>query len=156
MQYLNTFQGCLTTAQSRISAMVDTAGSNTHSLSEFQHTVKLLMARSEDAENRLWHDNVHVVGPPRESWRLLSCHLCRVFLQATVGSTSSPPRPFLDRFLNFWDRDLILAEASKRPQLKFELVTLHLFPDLQRIFCSFVDVRKRLWEKGLRSSHLFF
>lgn len=47
-----------------ISEVENTSASTMQSVAELQQQVKLLMARSEDAENRLRRNNVRVVGLP--------------------------------------------------------------------------------------------
>lgn len=51
----------------------------------------------------------------------------------------------------------MFAEARKKPQLRFENTTLHLFTDflLELRRHTFVEVRKRLWEKGLSYGMLY-
>lgn len=69
------------------------------------------------------------------------------------------PRAFLDRLLNFRDRDLILSEARKHPEIKYENAVIHLYPDfsqdLQKKLRSFTDVCRRLREKGLVYNMLY-
>lgn len=54
---MDKFRGRLTEAE-------DTSASTVQSMIELQQQVKILMARSEDAENRLRCNNVRVVGLP--------------------------------------------------------------------------------------------
>lgn len=69
------------------------------------------------------------------------------------------PRPFLVRFLNFWDRDMILAEARKHPELPYENTKVMLFPDfsaeVQKRHRSFNEVRCRLRQKDIKYSMLY-
>lgn len=39
------------------------------------------------------------------------------------------PRPFLDKFLNFRDQDMILAQSRKHQVLRHENACVMLFPD---------------------------
>lgn len=125
-QDLNKFWGHLTTTESRISNVEDITASNTHNLLEFQ--------------KRLWHNNVWVVGLPEgvegshpifaESFFRQLLNLMQISLTYIVKwahevlicprPTCSPPRPFLVRFLHFWDRNLVLEEARKKPQLQYD------------------------------------
>lgn len=65
----------------------------------------------------------------------------------------TPVGPFLVQFLNLRDRDLIMAEDRRQQNLQYKNAVLHFFPDfspeLQKRRRSFVNVRKRLREKGL-------
>lgn len=69
------------------------------------------------------------------------------------------PRPFLVRFLNYRDRDMILSESRKHPELRHENARVMLFPDflaaIQQQWRSFNDVRKRLREKEINYSMLY-
>lgn len=71
----------------------------------------------------------------------------------------APPRPFLVRFLNFRDRDMILAEARKPPELPYENTRVMLFLDFsayvqkQRRF--FNEVRRELHGKNIKYSMLY-
>lgn len=71
----------------------------------------------------------------------------------------APPRPFLVRFLNYRDRDMLLAEAWKHKELKFENARIMLFPDFStetlRKRRSFTDVKRRLRERELKCSMLY-
>lgn len=71
----------------------------------------------------------------------------------------APPRPFLVRFLNYRDHDMLLAEARKHKELKFENARIMLFPDFsvetQRRRRSFMDVKKRLRDRELKYSMLY-
>lgn len=54
--------GRFSTAESRISSLEDKTVVTSQSLMRLQRTVKTLMSRLEDAENRLCHNNVWVEG----------------------------------------------------------------------------------------------
>lgn len=64
-QDLDRFWGHVTSAENCISDMEDTAAITTQYFTELQRTTdKILMAQSEDAENRLRCNNKRVVGLP--------------------------------------------------------------------------------------------
>lgn len=71
----------------------------------------------------------------------------------------APPRPFLVRLLNFRDRDMILVESRKLPELLYENTKLMLFPDfsadVQNRHRSFNEVRRRLREKNIKYGMLY-
>lgn len=138
------------------------------------------MARSEDAENCLRCNNVWVVGLPECAEGQNPVVFAETFFKQLLGLQQlSPvyvverahrvptgrrpagawPRAFLFRLLNFRDRDLILAEARKHPELKHDNAVIHLYPDfsleLQKKRRSFTDVRRRLREKNLVYSMLY-
>lgn len=145
---------------------------------DLQHQVNLLMARTDDAENRLRSNNVQVVGLPEgvtgdnpatfsESFFKQALSLQRVSPAYQVERAHRVPtggripgttsHAFLGHF-NFGDRDLILSEARKQQTICYDSSALHFFPnlspELQKCRRSFVEVRKKLWEKGLQYSML--
>lgn len=63
-QNMDKFRGRLHEAEQRISEVEYTSASTMQSVAELQQQVKLLMSRSEEAENRLRRNNVRVVGLP--------------------------------------------------------------------------------------------
>lgn len=71
----------------------------------------------------------------------------------------APAQPFLVRFLNYHDRDVILAEAQKHPQLPYENTKVMFFPDftaeVQKRHRSFNEARCRLREKDIKYSMLY-
>lgn len=75
------------------------------------------------------------------------------------GPAGAWPRAFLVCLLNFRDRDLILAEACKHPELKYENAVIHVYPDfsqdLPKKRRSFRDVCRCLREKGLVYNMLY-
>lgn len=78
---------------------------------------------------------------------------------AGVRPPGTFPRPFLVRFLNYRDRDMILRESRKHHRLRFENTKVMLLPDFsaetQHKRCSFNDVHKRLREKEIQYSMLY-
>lgn len=66
------------------------------------------------------------------------------------------PWPFLVRFLNYRDFDMLLAEARKQQDLKFEKACAMFFPDFsaetQRKRRSFTDVRRWLRDKKINTA----
>lgn len=64
----------------------------------------------------------------------------------------APPRPFLVKFLNFWDRDQETA-------CLYENMAVHFYPDfsvdLQTKRRTFQDVRRRFREKGMPYGMLY-
>lgn len=163
--------------QTRISDVVDTAATHNRTLTDLQCQVKILMALSDDTENRLRQNNMQVVGLPEgaegdnpatfaESLFKQVLNLQRVSSAYQVERVhrvpngvripGAPARSFLVRFLNLWDRDLILAEVRRQQTIRYDNAVLHFFPDfsleLQKRRRSFVEVRKKLREKGLQYS----
>ncbi|XP_077341416.1 uncharacterized protein LOC143986884 [Lithobates pipiens] len=69
------------------------------------------------------------------------------------------PRPFLVRFLNYRDRDMILAASRKTQELKYENTKVMLFTDFsaetQRKRRSFTEVRRKLREKNMQYSMMY-
>lgn len=69
------------------------------------------------------------------------------------------PWPFLVRFLNYCDRDMILTQSRKNQKLKHENSRVMPFPDFsaatQQKRRSFNDVRRRLREKEIKYSMLY-
>lgn len=162
-QDLDKFRGRVSAAGSCISEIeVDAGTSNMRHEHELQHTVKLLIAHSEDMENLLRRNNGRVVGLPEGSegssptgfaemffkdiLKLNQVSLAYIVEQAhrvLMGPRPqrAPPGPFSVRFLNYWDRDFILAEARKQPQLRYKNITLHFFPDFSpELFCGGEEV----------------
>lgn len=133
-QDLDKIKGHLSTAE-----VEDTAVTTHDNVAKLQRTVKLLMARSEDAENRLRCNNVRVVGLPKGSEGVHPTSFAESFFKEILSLTKvssvyiveganriptgprlqgSPPRPSLVCFLNYRDQDLLLAEARKHPHLR--------------------------------------
>lgn len=179
-QDMDKIRGRLTETEQRISTVEDVAASTAQSVVELQQQVKTLMARSEDAENRLRRNNVRVVGLPEGEEGANPVEFAEAFFKKLLGlqhlspvyvverahrvptgrrPAGARPRAFLVRLLNFRDRDLILAEARKHPELKHENAVIHLYPDfspeLQKKRRSFTDIRRRLREKGLIYNMLY-
>lgn len=177
---LDKIRGRLTESESRISATEDLTTSHDHRLEVLENTVKSLVAKSDDAENRLRRNNVRVLGLPEGSEGERPAEFAEAFFKDILELTpvsptyvverahrvptgrrppGAPPRPFLVRFLNYRDRDRILSEARKHPHLKYENADVHFYPDfsadLQKKRKTFQDIRRRLREKGLPYSMLY-
>lgn len=178
-QDMDRFRGCLTDAKHRILAVEDTPASTVQTLADMPQKVKVLMAPSEDAENRLRHNNVRVVGLPEDAEGSNPAVFAEAFFKQLLGlqqlfpmytverahSVPTGPRPaglmpraFLVHLLNFRDINQILGEAHKHPELRHENAVIHLCPDfspdLQKKRCSFRDVRRCL-EKSLIYNTLY-
>lgn len=76
-----------------------------------------------------------------------------------MDSPEPPPRTFIFHLLNFRDRDLVLREARKVPEHRYENAKIMLFPDFsidtQRLRRTFDHVKAQLRNKGLKYSMLF-
>lgn len=147
-------------------------------LSELQELVSSLQHRADDAEDRQRRNNVQVVGLPEGAEgaktiifaeqffkQLLSGDLPPTYVVERVHRVATGARPpgallspFLVRFLNSRDRDMILAESRKHEDLRFENACVMLFPEFsaetQKKYCSFTDVRKRLRAKEIQYNML--
>lgn len=177
---LDKIRGRLTTAEDRISEVEDTSHTQGSQLAELKGMVDALQRRADDAEDRQRRNNVRVVGLPEGAEGTVTTTFAEQFFKSllTLGDlpptyiverahrvptgarpSGAPPRPFLVRFLNYRDRDMILAEARKHQDLKFENARIMLFPDFsaetQRRRRSFTDVKRRLREKELKYSMLY-
>lgn len=76
-----------------------------------------------------------------------------------AGIPSAPPRTILVWFLNFRGRKLILAEVRKQQTIRYDSAVLHFFLyfslELQKCRRSFLEVQKKLREKGFQYSMLY-
>lgn len=177
---LDKIRGRMTETESRVSATEDLTATHATSIAELQRTVQSLVAKSDDAENRLRRNNVRVLGLPEGEEGDHPAVFAEEFFKNLLGFTDvpptyvverahrvptgrvipgSPPRPFLVRFLNYRDRDRILSEARKHPTLKHCNSSILLFPDfsadLQRKRKTFNDVRRRLRDKNIKYGMLY-
>lgn len=177
---LDKFRGRLSETESRISATEDLTTRHDDAIHTLQRTVQSLVAKSDDAENRLRRNNVRVLGLPEGAEGDHPAEFAEAFFKKLLNLTEvtptyvverahrvptgrsipgAPPRPFLVRFLNFRDRDRILREARKHPTLPFEHTVVHLYPDfsadLQRRRKTFTDIRRRLRERDIKYSMLY-
>lgn len=174
---LDKIRGRLTETEDRISATEDITSQHAGSLLTLQRTVQALVARADDAENRMRRNNVRVLGLPEGDH---PAEFAEVFFKSLLDIqevsptyvverahrvptgrrvVGAPPRPFLVRFLNYRDRDLILREARKHPTLPYEHTNVHLYPDftadLQKRRKTFTDIRRRLREREIKYSMLY-
>lgn len=177
---LDKIRGRITEAEDRISVVEDTSQTQGNQLVELQAMVKSLQSRAEEAEDRQRRNNVRVVGLPEGAEGSQTAAFAELFFKRLLDLGELPPtyvverahrvpmgrrppgeypRPFLVRFLNYRDRDMILAASRKHDELKFENAKVMLFPDFsaetQRKRRSFNDVRKRLREKNIQYSMLY-
>lgn len=150
-------RGHLTDAKHRIAAVEDTTASTIQTLADLQQKVEVLMAHSEDAENRLRRNNVWVVGLPEGVEGPNPAVFAEAFFKQLLGLQQLSPmsHAILVRLLDFRDRDQILAEARKHPELRHENAVIILYPDLQKKRRSFTDVHRHLREKGLIYNMLY-
>lgn len=61
---LDKIRGHLTELETRVLAMEDHTGQHVDMIAELQHTVKLLVRKADDAENRMCCNNVRVLNIP--------------------------------------------------------------------------------------------
>lgn len=169
---LDKIRGRLTTAENCISEVEDASHTQGSQLAELKDIVRSLHHRADDAEDRQQRNNVRVVGLPEGAEGSAPSNFAEQFFKSLLAlgdlpptyvaerahrvatgarPSGAPPRPFLVRFLNYSDRDMLLAEARKHKELKFENALIMLFPDFsaetQRRRRSFTDVKRRLREK---------
>lgn len=177
---LDKIRGRLRETEDRISVTEDLTSQHEGSLSALQRTVQALVARADDAENRMRRNNVRVLGLPEGAEGDRPAEFAEAFFKTLLELrevpptyvverdhrvptgrrvVGAPPRPFLVRFLNYRDRDLILREARKHPTLPYEHTAVHLYPDftadLQKRRKTFTDVRRRLREREIKYSMLY-
>lgn len=177
---LDKIRGRLFEAEGRISTVEDQQGSHSSQITELQSLVNTLFHKVDDTENRQRRNNIRVVGLPEgeEGSRpaIFAESLFKNLLnlpdmpptyvverthRVSMGRRpeGAPPWPFLVRFLNYRDRDMILAEARKHPELPYENTKVMFFPDfsaeVQKRRRSFIDVRRRLREKDIKYSMLY-
>lgn len=109
--------------------------------------VRSLQHRGDDAEDRQRRNNVRVVGLSEGAEGATPVLFTEQFFKTLLSLRDLPttytmdrahwvpsgtrppgslPRPFLVRFLNYRDRDMLLAEARKHQDLKFENACLFL------------------------------
>ena len=177
---LDKIRGRMAETETRVSATEDLTATHATSIAELQRTVQSLVAKSDDAENRLRRNNVRVLGLPEREEGEHPAEFAEEFFKTLLNLTDvpptyvverahrvptgraipgNPPRPFLVGFLNYRDRDKILSEARKHPTLNYGNATILLFPDfsadLQRKRKTFNDVRRRLRDKNIKYSILY-
>lgn len=132
------------------------------------------------AEDRQRRNNIRVVGLPEGSEGDKPAQFAELFFKQLLSIQEMPPtyvverahrvptgnrppgafpRPFLVRFLNFRDRDMLLTQARKLQDLRHENTRVMLFPDFsaatQQKRRSFNEVRRRLREKEVKYSMLY-
>lgn len=177
---LDKIRGRLTTAEDRISEVEDASHTQGSQLNELKDMVRALQRRADDAEDRQRRNNVRVVGLPEGVEGSTPSTFAEQFFKSLLSlgdlpptyvaerahrvptgarPSGAPPRPFLVRFLNYKDRDMLLAEARKHQDLKYENARIMLFPDFsaetQRRRRSFTEVKRRLREMELKYSMLY-
>lgn len=138
-------------------------------ITELQQTVKYLLNKTDEAENRMRCNNVQVLSLPEGAEGEHPADFAETFFkdllylpdspvtyvaerahQVPMGRyiPGAPPCPFLVLFLNYRDRDRILFEARKHPTLQYGNTMVMFFPDfsqeLQKKRKTFNDVRRRL------------
>lgn len=138
---LDKIRGRLSEAEGRISTVEDQQSSHSSEITELQSLVHTLVNKVDDAENRQQRNNIRIVGLPegeegshpaifaeslfKNVLKLPDMPPTYVVERAHRVPTGrhpegAPPRPFLVRFLNYRDRDMILAEARKHAELPYE------------------------------------
>ncbi|XP_077340579.1 cadherin EGF LAG seven-pass G-type receptor 2 [Lithobates pipiens] len=177
---LDKIRGRLTTVETRVSDVEDTSHSYGAQLAELREQVKALQHKAIDAEDRQRRNNLRVVGLPEGAEGDQPAHFAEQFFKQLLSIAEVPPtyvverahrvptghrppgafpRPFLVRFLNFCDRDLILTRARKVPELRHGNDKIMLFPDFsaatQQKRRSFTEVRRRLRDKEIKYSMLY-
>lgn len=126
---LDKIRGRLEETKSRISVTEDTTLQHSKILWSLQQTIRMLVAKSDNAENRMRRNNVRVLGLPECDH---PAEFAEAFFQELLGLTENAPtyvmerahrvptgrripgapaRSFLVRFLNYRDRDRMLSEV---------------------------------------------
>lgn len=146
---LDKIRGRLTTAEDRISEVEDVSHLQGSQLAELKEMVRSLQHRADDAEDKQRRNNVRV-GLPEGAEGSKTTMFAEQFFKQILALGDLPltyvlerahrvptgvcphgafPRPFLVRFLNYQDRNMILAESRKHQELRFENTRVMLFPD---------------------------
>lgn len=177
---MDKFRDRLSETERRIGDTEDTLREHGASLRTLQIKMKTVETRAEDQENRNRRNNLRVVGlpegaegrdPAAYTEKLLRDLLPQApfspyfaverahRMPSVKGPPGAPPRTFIFRLLNFRDRDLVLREARKLEELRYENVKIMLFPDYsmetQRQRRTFDHVKAQLRVKGLKYNMLF-
>lgn len=177
---LDKIRGWLTEAEDWIGEVEGQQDSQVAQIADLHSVVRSLVHKVDDAENRQRRNNVRVVGLPEGAEDSLPAAFAESLFKNLLSLPDMPPtyvderahrvpmghrqegapqRPFLVQFLNFRDRDMILAEAQKHSELPYENTKVMLFPDfsakVQKRRKSFNEVRCRLREKDIKYSMLY-
>lgn len=177
---LDKIRSRLTTVETRVSEVEDVSHVHDGRITELREQVQALQRRADDAEDRQRRNNIRVVGLPEGAEGDKTTTFAELFFKQLLSLQDLPPtyvierahrvptgnrppgafpRPFLVRFLNYRDRDMILTQARKQQDLRYENAKIMLFPDFsaatQYKRRSFNEVRRRLREKEIRYSMLY-
>lgn len=177
---LDKIQGRLTTVEDRVSEVEDSSHTQGTQIAELCDRVHSLQRRADNAEDRQRREKIRVLGLPEGAEgdkpvlfaealfkQLLSLkYLPPTYVVERAHSVPTGrrppgafPRPFLVGFLNYKDKDMILAQSRKIQDLKYENARVMLFPDFpaatQQKRRSFNDVRRWLSEKEMQYSMLY-
>lgn len=147
---MDKFRDRLSESERRIGDTEDILREHGASLRTLQLKMKAVETRAEDQENRNRRNNLRMVGLPesaegRDPAAYTEKLLRELLPQAPFspyfaverahrmpsvrGPPGAPPRTFIFRLLNFRDRDLVLREARKLEELRYENVKIMMFPD---------------------------
>lgn len=177
---LDKIRGRLSAVETRVSDIEDTSRDHGAQLAELRDKVRSLQHKVTDAEDRHRRNNIEVVGLPEGAEGDRPAQFAEHFFKQLLSMQDMPPtyvveqvhrvpagsrppgafpRPFLVRFLNFRDQDMILTQARKLQELKHDNARVMLFPDFsaatQQKRRSFTEVRRRLREKEVKCSMLY-
>lgn len=164
-QDLDKFRMRITEVEDRISGVEDQVRSDSRDLKALQLQVCALQNRAIDTENRLRRNNIRIIGLPERAEGSCPTAFTEKLLIDLFGLTDlpptfvierahrvppapprpgTPPRPFLLRFLNYRDRDRILAAARSKPDTMYEDKKLFFFLIIPRKYNKGVNPLQRL------------
>lgn len=175
---LDKIWGQLTTLEARFPDVEDTSHTQGAHLLKLPDLVRSLQHRADAADSGgtmsgWWGCRRELRGTSQfclQSYYSNSYFLCKICpptyvverarrVCTGVRPPGAFPRSFLVRFLNYRDRDMILAQSKKHQELRHENARVMLFPFFsaatQQKRCSFNDIRKRLREKEIQYSMLY-
>lgn len=159
----------VTETETRISQVEDSVPPLQISTERIQHQLNAVLAKQDDMENRLRRCNLRFVGLPEGAEGSDPSTFLENLLTSTFGraefSTSfvverahrlasrpppqgAPPRTFIAKMLNFWDRDAVLRLTRLKGNIPYKNGEIKVFPDfsaeVQKKRAHFAEAKRQL------------
>lgn len=180
-QDMHTFKERISAAEERISTLEDSLHPVMKSNKKITQQLSIHDSRLEDIENLLCRNNVRIVGLPERAEGNIPVKFIEKWLISTLGAehftslfflvewahrvpvrslpSGGAPRTFIQKMLNYKDRDIILQRARHLPEIWMDGSKIRFFPDfsaaVQRQRAGFMEVKRQLRQMELSYSILF-